>query len=147
MHEALLAEIYQVQSAIGPMTGHPEVETGGHGGLAKAKTTILCMTLEQFRASLDQPQPPSGLPPLLAALWWEAKGDWNQAHEIAQAEESTDAAWVHAYLHRKEGDIANSAYWYSRAHQPRCTSSLDAEWEQITSAFLNKSASIADDFE
>jgi hypothetical protein len=105
------------------------------------------MTPDQFRASLDQQQPPPALPPLLDALWWDAKGDWNRAHEIAQDEESTDAAWVHAYLHRKEGDIANSAYWYSRAQQPRCTSSLDAEWEQITSALLNKSASIADDFE
>jgi hypothetical protein len=54
---------------------------------------------------------------------------------------------VHAYLHRKEGDIANSAYWYSRAHQPRCTLPLDEEWTQIASALLNKLASIADDFE
>jgi hypothetical protein len=105
------------------------------------------MTLEQLRASILQPQPPPVLPPLLDALWWEAKGDWNQAHEIAQAEESSDAAWVHAYLHRKEGDIANSAYWYSRAHQPRCTLPLDEEWTQIASALLNKLASIADDFE
>ena len=105
------------------------------------------MTLEQLRASLSQPQPPAALPPLLAALWWDAKRDWNQAHEIAQTEESTDAAWVHAYLHRKEGDIANSGYWYSRAHQPRCTLPLDEEWTHIASALLNKSASIADDFE
>ena len=56
------------------------------------------MTPEQLRASLHQPQPPAALPPLLAALWWEAKGDWNQAHEIAQAENRPDAAWVHAYL-------------------------------------------------
>jgi hypothetical protein len=94
------------------------------------------MTNDQFRTSLSQSQPPSGLPPLLAALWWEAKDDWNQAHEIAQAEESADAAWVHAYLHRKEGDTANAAYWYNRAHQPRCTLPLDAEWEQIVSALL-----------
>ena len=105
------------------------------------------MTLEQLRASLSQPQPPAALPPLLAALWWDAKGDWNQAHEIAQTEESTDAAWVHAYLHRKEADIANSAYWYGRARQPRFTSSLDEEWTHIASALLNKSASIADDCE
>jgi hypothetical protein len=109
------------------------------------------MTLEQLRASLSQPEPPAVLPPLLAALWWDAKGDWNQAHKIAQAivqtEESTDAAWVHAYLHRKEGDAANSAYWYSRAHQPRCSLPLDEEWKQIVSALLLKSASIADDFE
>jgi hypothetical protein len=94
------------------------------------------MTVDQLRASLHQPGPPAELPSLLAALWWEAKGDWNQAHEIAQAEESADAAWVHAYLHRKEGDTSNAAYWYNRAHQPRCTLSLDAEWEQIASALL-----------
>jgi hypothetical protein len=73
------------------------------------------MTLVELRATISQQRPPATLPLLLAALWWDAKGDWNQAHEIAQAEESPDAAWVHAYLHRKEGDIANSAYWYSRA--------------------------------
>lgn len=99
------------------------------------------MTLAQLRASLSQTQPPANLPPLLAALWWEAKGDWNQAHEIAQAEESPDAAWVHAYLHRKEGDIANSTYWYNRARQPRCSLPLGAEWEQITAALLTRSTS------
>ena len=105
------------------------------------------MTLDQLRASFHQPGPPTNLPPLLAALWWEAKGNWNQAHEIAQSIETPDGAWVHAYLHRKEGDIANSAYWYSRAHQPRCTLPPDEEWKQIASALLAKSASIADDFE
>ena len=105
------------------------------------------MTLVELRATISQQRPPATLPPLLAALWWDAKGDWNQAHEIAQTEESTDAAWVHAYLHRKEGDIANSTYWYTRAHQPRLTLPLDEEWTQIASALLNKLASIADDFE
>jgi hypothetical protein len=94
------------------------------------------MTLDQFRESLQQPAPPATLPPLLAALWWEARGDWNRAHEIAQAQESADAAWIHAYLHRKEGDAANAAYWYSRAGRPHCKLSLDLEWEQITSALL-----------
>lgn len=96
------------------------------------------MTLEELRASLHQSQPPAALPPLLAALWWDTKGDWSQAHEIAQSVETPDAAWVHAYLHRKEGDDGNAAYWYNRAHQPRCTSSLDAEWEQIVSALLSR---------
>jgi hypothetical protein len=73
---------------------------------------------------------------LLTALWWEATGDWNQAHEIAQAETGADAAWVHAYLHRKQGD---AAYWYNQAHQPQCTLPLDAEWEQIVSALLVRS--------
>lgn len=96
------------------------------------------MTLDHFRASLNQSSAPVELPSLLAALWWDAKGDWNQAHEIAQSVETPDAAWVHAYLHRKEGDGGNAAYWYNRAHQPRCTSSLDAEWEQIVSALLSR---------
>jgi len=94
------------------------------------------MTLDQFRASLNQSSAPAELRPLLTSLWWDAKDDWNQAHEIAQSVETPDAAWVHAYLHRKEGDDGNAAYWYNRAHQPRCTSSLDAEWEQIVSALL-----------
>jgi hypothetical protein len=104
------------------------------------------VTLEQLRASLDQSNPPTALQPLLAALWWEAKGDWNQAHEIAQAENGPNGAWVHAYLHRKEGDTTNAAYWYSRAHQPRCTLPLDAEWDQVVSALLTRSTSDARDF-
>jgi hypothetical protein len=95
------------------------------------------MTAAQLHDTLEQSSPPANLPPLLAALWWEAKGDWNQAHEIAQSENGADAAWVHAYLHRKEGDASNAAYWYNRAHQPRCTLSLEKEWEQIVSALLN----------
>jgi hypothetical protein len=91
---------------------------------------------DQLRKSLHQPEPPADLRPLLAALWWEAKGDWNRAHEIAQAENGKDAAWVHAYLHRKEGDTANAAYWYNRAHQPHCTLHLDAEWDQVAFALL-----------
>lgn len=97
------------------------------------------VTINQLRASFSLPSPPANLPPLLAALWWEGKGDWNQAHEIAQAENGADAAWVHAYLHRKEGDAANAAYWYGQARQPICELTLDAEWEQIVSALLGKS--------
>ena len=96
------------------------------------------MTLHQFRSSLSQSEPPAALPPPLAALWWEARGEWNQAHEIAQSIESPDAAWVHAYLHRKEGDASNAAYWYRQARQPHCTLPLDAEWEQIVSALLSR---------
>ncbi len=96
------------------------------------------MTLDQFRASLNPSSAPAELSPLLVALWWDAKGYWNQAHEIAQDEDSTDAAWVHAYLHRKEGDNGNADYWYNRAHQSPCTSSLDAEWEQIVAALITR---------
>jgi hypothetical protein len=98
------------------------------------------MTVAQLRATLDQSSQPPNLPPLLTALWWEAKGDWNQAHEIAQAEDGADAAWVHAYLHRKEGDASNAAYWYNCSRQPHSTLPFDKEWEQIVSALLNNSA-------
>jgi hypothetical protein len=96
------------------------------------------MTLDQLQATLHQPDPPANLPPLLAALGWDAKDDWNRAHEIAQSVETPDGAWVHAYLHRKEGDTGNAAYWYRQARQPVCKLSLDAEWEQIVSALLTR---------
>ena len=96
------------------------------------------MTIDQLRASLPQPHPPAALPPLLTALWWEAKGDWNQAHEIAQAENGEDAAWVHAYLHRKERDTTNAAYWYRQARHPICALPLDDEWAEFTSALLTR---------
>ena len=93
-------------------------------------------SLAEFRASLGQNQPPVGLPPLLQALWWDAKGHWKRAHEIAQDIGGPDAAWVHAYLHRKEGDNWNAGYWYSRAGKPKGTQSLDREWEEIAGALL-----------
>jgi hypothetical protein len=96
------------------------------------------MTLEEFRASITQSSPPATLPPLVAALWWEAKGDWEQAHEIAQDESGRDAAWVHAYLHRKEGDEGNAGYWYGQARRPHCALPFEKEWEQIVSDLLNR---------
>ena len=96
------------------------------------------MTLEEFRASITQSTLPAQLPPLLAALWWDGKGDWKRAHEIAQDESGRDAAWVHAYLHRKEGDEWNAGYWYGQARRPHCGLALDAEWEQIVSALLSQ---------
>ena len=91
---------------------------------------------DRFRATLDQLTPPATLSPLLAALWWDAKGEWSRAHEIAQSVETANAAWVHAYLHRKQGDTGNAAYWYRQAGQPQCKLSLDAEWQQIVTALL-----------
>jgi hypothetical protein len=87
--------------------------------------------LADFRDSLSKPAPPAGLGSLLRALWHEAKGDWNRAHAIVQDEQGHAAAWVHAYLHRKEGDLANAHYWYRRAGKPVCTTSLEREWESI----------------
>ncbi|MBR0649568.1 hypothetical protein GXW78_07845 [Roseomonas terrae] len=89
------------------------------------------MTLDEFRGSVTQPAPPTPLPKPLEALWWDAKGDWNRAHEAAQAGEDADSAWVHAYLHRKEGDLSNAAYWYRRAGRAPPATSLPDEWTSI----------------
>ena len=75
------------------------------------------MDLAAFRASLSAAEPPPGLSAALRALWLEARGDWNGAHEAAQADEGGAGDWVHAYLHRKEGDAGNAAYWYRRARK------------------------------
>ncbi len=69
------------------------------------------MTPELFRASLSASHPPAGLPPALEALWWAGKGVWERAHALVQDEPGAEAAWVHAYLHRVEGDLANAGYW------------------------------------
>ncbi|WP_027518368.1 hypothetical protein [Bradyrhizobium sp. WSM1417] len=87
-------------------------------------------------ASLDGAAPPPDLSAPLAALWWAAKGDWDQAHRIVQDESSREAAWVHAYLHRVEGDLGNAGYWYRQAGQPVATDSLQAEWDRIAATLL-----------
>ena len=94
------------------------------------------MTLDEFRKSLGQPNPPAELTLALAGLWWNAKGDWTRAHESAQQDEGIEGSWVHAYLHRKEGDQGNAAYWYSRAGKPACRELLNAEWLSIVRALL-----------
>ena len=93
------------------------------------------MTLEQFKATLSAGTPPD-VAPLLQALWHDARGDWDEAHRIAQDVDDKAAAWVHAYLHRKEGDLGNAEYWYRRAAQAIAADSLDAEWERIVVALL-----------
>ena len=74
----------------------------------------------------------------LLALWWDAKGDWERAHEIAQDVSGADGAWVHAYLHRKEGDLGNAAYWYRRAGREVATGDLRVEWEGIVGELLGR---------
>ena len=97
------------------------------------------MNLEEFRATLHGGTPPDGLPPLLTALWWDAAGNFDRAHEIAQDESGgRDAAWIHAYLHRKEGDAGNAGYWYSQARQPHPRTGFDEEWSQIATALLER---------
>jgi hypothetical protein len=92
--------------------------------------------MSDFRASLSGTAPASSEEPPLAALWWAAKGEWDRAHKIVMNEETADAAWVHAYLHRVEGDLGNAGYWYRQAGQPAAQDSLEAEWERIVSALL-----------
>ncbi|HVW78901.1 MAG TPA: hypothetical protein VHB45_14905 [Alloacidobacterium sp.] len=94
------------------------------------------MTLAGFIASLNREAPPQDLSPLLQALWWDAKGDWTRAHEITQEIESPDAAWVHAYLHRKEGDIWNAGYWYRRAGKQESSHDLNTELQEIVEQLL-----------
>ena len=94
------------------------------------------MRLADFQASLSGAAPAPDLAAPLAALWWAAKGKWDDAHKIVMHEETAEAAWVHAYLHRVEGDLGNAGYWYRQANQPVAKDSLDAEWERIVSALL-----------
>lgn len=94
------------------------------------------MTLDEFRNSLTAAEPPSTISLPLAGLWWDAKGDWTRAHECAQQVEDEQGAWVHAYLHRKEGDQSNAAYWYSRAGKPVCRESLAEEWVAVAKGLL-----------
>lgn len=94
------------------------------------------MIIAEFRASLSLAEPPRELTPALAGLWWDAKGDWTRAHESAQKDEGPDGSWVHAYLHRKEGDIPNAQYWYGRAGKSPAKGTLEKEWEEITRALL-----------
>jgi hypothetical protein len=94
------------------------------------------MDIAEFRKSLAAAEPPQHLSLPLRALWWEAKGDWKKAHETAQADEGERGAWVHAYLHRVEGDLSNAGHWYRRAHKPEARTPLPEEWQQIVEALL-----------
>ena len=109
--------------------------SGGAGG-RPLHAAALVVTWRISAPRLADTAPASGLEPPLAALWWAAKGDWDQAHKIVQDESDANSAWVHAYLHRVEGDLGNAGYWYRQAGQPVAKDSLEAEWERIVSALL-----------
>jgi len=94
------------------------------------------MTLDQFRETLAQASPPPSLSAPLAALWWVARGDWERAHALVMDESSREAAWVHAHLHRVEGDLDNAGYWYRRAGRRAETGAIEAEWQDIAGALL-----------
>jgi hypothetical protein len=95
------------------------------------------MDLTEFRASLSIAAPPAGVSPLLQALWWDARGDWDKAHECIQADQSRAGAAVHAYLHRKEPDLSNARYWYNRAGRTPATGTLDQEWDALATELLS----------
>ena len=94
------------------------------------------MELAEFRDTLKADEPPRRLGALLSALWHDGRGNWARAHEIVQGEKGKTAARVHAYLHRKEGDLANADYWYNRAGAERPGGRLEAEWEELVRQFL-----------
>lgn len=93
-------------------------------------------SLIEFKESLKLAQPGTGLSVQLKTLWYDGKGDWNKAHAQIDHLTDIDSAWVHAYLHRKEGDIWNADYWYSKARQVRPDLSLEEEWEELVLRFL-----------
>jgi hypothetical protein len=99
------------------------------------------MTPAAFHVTLSHKAPPRAVSAPLAALWWGKKGDWDKAHSLVMDEASADAAWVHAYLHRREGDLGNARYWYGQAGRPAARGDLDAEWQTIVAALLAQSAS------
>jgi hypothetical protein len=94
------------------------------------------MTPAAFRRSLANPRPPAGISSALTALWWAGKDQWTKAHEIAMAEEGADGAWVHAYLHRVEGDLDNARYWYRQAGRRPAAGPVGVEWTAIAAALL-----------
>jgi hypothetical protein len=94
------------------------------------------MNLESFKESISNDAPDPGLSVYLRALWWDARGDWEAAHDLINDLSGEKAAWVHAYLHRKEGDLGNAGYWYARAGKALPAVSLKEEWSLIVAALL-----------
>ena len=95
------------------------------------------MTFTEFKDSLEHTEPPNQGGELLRALWFDGKGDWHKAHTIVQDIESSGAAAIHAYLHRKEGDPGNAAYWYRRAGRGVHQGTLEEEWRELVEKELN----------
>ena len=97
------------------------------------------MTSEEFQQTIDSQTPPATLSNPLMALWHDAQDDWDQAHDFAQRDNDSKSAWVHAYLHRKEGDLVNANYWYVRAGRTLPDQRLEEEWRHIVQELLKNS--------
>jgi hypothetical protein len=95
------------------------------------------MTVEEFKTTLSQTDPPAELDYVLLALWYDAKGDWEKSHLIIQDIDTKDAALIHAYLHRKEGDDWNADYWYHRAGMKRKNQTIEEEWALLVARFIS----------
>jgi hypothetical protein len=94
------------------------------------------MTVDDIKKSLAANEPPKELSDYIKALWYDANNNWDMAHQIVGDINDRNASWIHAYLHRKEGDISNADYWYTKAGKSRPSISLEEEWEQIVNALL-----------
>lgn len=94
------------------------------------------MTFSSFKESLSGNEPPQNASVYLKALWYDAKGNWDEAHKLIQDINDKNAAWIHAYLHRKEGDINNARYWYNNANKKLSSLTLAQEWEEIVNALI-----------
>ena len=96
------------------------------------------MNLRSFRRSLEGDDPPEDLSPAMNALWYGARGDWERAHRIVQDESDPEAAWVHAWLHRVEGDLDNARYWYGQAGRDPRTEPTGEEWQEIVTTLVRR---------
>ncbi len=94
-------------------------------------------TFEDFKESLNAAEPPEEMNNLFRALWFDAKNNWEEAHELAQSVYTKEGAWVHGYLHRKEGDLDNASHWYAKAGKELPGSSFDDEWQEILQELLD----------
>lgn len=96
------------------------------------------MTAKEFEKSLSGENPPAGISTPLTALWWDSKGDWARAHDLVDELETQEGMAVHAYLHRKGGQVSNADYWYERAGRRFQRPELEAEWQGLVEALLSR---------
>lgn len=96
------------------------------------------MTISEFKESLSSSRPPEGLSAPLLGLWYAGSGNWEKAHSTVQEDPGPEAAWVHAHVHKQEGDLSNAAYWYARATRNTMKLSLEQEWEEIAKALIGE---------